>query len=252
MKLQNRVAVITGGGTGIGSDAAITMAREGAKIIVTGRRMEPLQETVQIIKKNGGDAYAVPADVTVIEDIQRLKETAMELYGRVDILVNNAGSSGIKPFLETTRDDFDRVIAIDLRSVFEVTQAFAPIMIEQGRGSIINVSSILGEFGTKGQATYCAAKGGLNNLTRALAAELGPAVRVNCVSPSHIETPMMQGSLDYLRSTGKIDKLEKMFPLKRIGYPQDTSGLILFFASDDSSFITGQIMLVDGGLSCYV
>lgn len=252
MKLENRIAVITGGGTGIGQDAAIAMAREGACVVVSGRRKEPLEETVKLIKEFGGKAAAVPTDVTSSDDIKRLRETTLDLFGVCDILVNNAGSAHARPFLETTMEEYDRIMQIDLRSCFEMTQAFVPGMIEKGKGSVINVSSILGAFGGKGMATYCAAKGGLNNLTRALAAELGPAVRVNAICPSHIETPMMAGQLDYLRAKGKMDKLEKIFPMQRIGYPADTTGPILFLASDDSAWITGTIMLIDGGMSCYV
>lgn len=252
MRLKDRVAIITGGGTGIGKDAAITMAKEGARIIVTGRRPEPLAETVQLIKSAGGEALAVPGDVTSLEDIQGLKNTVMERWGRVDILVNNAGTAHSKPFLEISMEEFDHILQVDLRSVFAMCQAFVPVMQQQGGGSIVNISSILGVFGGLRMSAYCAAKGGVNNLTRALAAELGPSVRVNAICPSHIDTAMMAGIFEYWKSTNKWDKLLKVFPLKRVGIPEDVSSAILFFASDDSSWITGQILVLDGGMSCYV
>jgi len=253
MKLNGKVAVVTGGGTGIGRDAALLLAREGARVIVSARRLEPLQETVQMIEAEGGSALAVTCDVTRYSDIENLYQKAMEWAGRVDILVNNAGASHTKNFLDITMEDFDEVINVDLRSVFAMCKVFVPQMIQNGGGSIINVSSILGVFGGRGMSLYCTAKGGVNNFTRALAAELGPhGIRVNAICPSHIETPMMQPWLDYLRSAGKFEKLEKVFPLRRIGYPQDVSSAILFLASDDSAWITGIAMIIDGGMSCYV
>ncbi|MGE5418249.1 MAG: SDR family NAD(P)-dependent oxidoreductase [Acidobacteriota bacterium] len=253
MKLKEKVAVITGGGTGIGRDAAMALAREGAKIIVSGRRLEPLEETVQLIKSEGGEAAAVSADVTNWDSISALQEATKKLYGNVDILVNNAGSALYKPFLDITLEEFDYVMNIDLRSVFAVTKAFVPMMIENGGGSVINISSILGVFGGMNQSAYCAAKGGVNNMTRALAAELGPMqIRVNCICPSHIETPMMAPMLDHLKEKGKMEKLEKVFPLRRIGFPADTSGAVLFYAGPDSSWVTGTIMVLDGGMSCFV
>ncbi len=147
MKLKDRVAVITGGGTGIGQDAALTLAREGAKVVVSGRRPEPLEETVKLIKEAGGEAAAVPCDVTDAADIERLKNKTVELYGRCDILINNAGSGMNKPFMDTTLDDLDYIYKIDLRSVFAVTQAFVPLLAEHKNGAIVNVSSILGYSG---------------------------------------------------------------------------------------------------------
>ncbi|MGE5398579.1 MAG: SDR family NAD(P)-dependent oxidoreductase [Chitinophagales bacterium] len=252
MKLADRVAVITGGGTGIGQDAALTLAREGARVVVSGRRIEPLQETVKLVEEIGGEALAVSCDVTVDSDIERLRDETMNKWGRVDILINNAGAAMMQKFNDTSLEDFDKVYRVDLRSVFAVSKAFVPIMQEQGKGVIVNVSSILGVFGGLRMSAYCAAKGGVNNLTRAMAAELGPAIRVNAVCPSHIETPMMSGSFEYLKSQNKWEKLLKVFPLKRVGYPVDTSNAILFLASDDSSWITGNIMVLDGGMSCFV
>lgn len=252
MKLKDQVVIISGGGTGIGKEAALLMAKEGAKVVVCGRRPEPLSETVALIKAQGGEAIAVPTDVTKDEDIANLKETTMSVFGRVDVLVNNAGTAWMKPFMETTMEDFDYIYRVDLRSVFAMCKAFVPVMLQQGKGNIINISSILGVFGGKSMAAYCAAKGGVNNLTRALAAELGPKIRVNCLCPSHIDTAMMEGIFNYWKQTNKWEKLLKVFPLKRVGYPADVANAILFFASEESAWITGQVLVMDGGMSCFV
>lgn len=250
MKLSGKVALVTGGGTGIGRGAAISLAAEGAAVIVMGRRAEPLEETVNYIKSNGGEALPLAGDVTRTEDIVKAHDIIKERWGRLDILVNNAGSGMRKPFLEVTMEEFDYIYKIDLRSVFEMTQVMVPLM--QSGGSIINVASILGVLGSPNSSVYCAMKGGVVQLTRALAAELGPAVRVNCLCPSHIVTPMMEPAFKLAESKGKMDKLNSLFPMKRIGYPEDMNGSIVFFASDDSGWLTGNIFMIDGGLSCYV
>ncbi len=252
MKLEGKVAVITGGGTGIGRAAAIALAAEGARVAVMARRAGPLNETIDIIKEAGGEGIAIPTDVTVSEDIEKARVKLCEEYGRLDILVNNAGSALFKPFAQTSLEDFDRIYRVDLRSVFAVSQLMLPLMLENGGGSIINISSILGVLGGKNSSAYCAMKGGVVQLTRALAAELGPEIRVNCICPSHIITPMMEDELSRIESKGKMDKLVKMFPMKRLAYPEDMNGSILFFASDDSRWLTGNILMVDGGLSCYI
>lgn len=251
MRLAGKVAVITGGGTGIGKAAAISLAAEGAKVLITGRRPEPLNETIAEIRSQGGAALAHPGDVTKTADLQKIRDVVKENWGRLDILINNAGSAMRKPFMQTTLEEFDNLYQVDLRSVFSVTQAMLPLMLENGGGSIINIASILGVLGSSHHSAYCAMKGGVVQLTRALAAELGPAVRVNCLCPSHIVTPMMQAEIDRLAAAGKMDKLNRIFPMKRVGYPDDMNGAILFFASDDSAWLTGNIFMVDGGLSCY-
>jgi NAD(P)-dependent dehydrogenase (short-subunit alcohol dehydrogenase family) len=250
MKLAGKIALVTGGGSGIGRGAAVALAAEGAAVIVMGRRLKPLEETVSIIEKSGGQALALAGDVTISEDIIKVHNTIKERWGRLDILVNNAGSAMRKPFLEVTMDEFDAIYRIDLRSVFEVTQVMVPLM--SSGGSIINVASILGVLGSPNSSVYCAMKGGVVQLTRALAAELGPAIRVNCLCPSHIVTPMMEPALKQAEAKGKMAKLNSLFPMKRIGYPEDMNGSIVFFASSDSSWLTGNIFMIDGGLSCYV
>jgi len=252
MKLEGKIALITGGGTGIGKAAAQIISLEGGISIVAGRRIAPLEETVAEITRAGGKAMAFSTDVTSIEDIAKLRDIIKNKYGRLDILVNNAGSALFKSFLDTTVEDLDRLYQVDLRSVFLVSQYMVPLMKEGGGGSIINVSSILGVLGGKKVSAYCAMKGGVVQLTRALAAELGPDIRVNCLCPSHIITDMMEDEMQRIEAAGKLGQLNKMFPMKRVGYPQDIKGILLFFASEDSAWLTGNIFMVDGGLSCYV
>ena len=252
MKFNGKVAVVTGGGTAIGKSAAIALAKEGAKVVIVGRRSGPLEETAQEIKAFNGEVLAVPTDVTKVDEIESLRDKIDSTWGRLDILINNAGSAMRKPFMETTLEDFDYIYNIDLRSVFAVTKIMVPLMQKGGGGSIINISSILGVFGARNSTAYCAMKGGVVNLTRAMAADLGPEIRVNCLCPSHIVTPMMQPEIDRLQAAGKMDKLNRLFPMKRVGYPEDMDGAILFFASEDSKWLTGVVMLIDGGLSCYV
>lgn len=252
MKLNGKVALVTGGGTGIGKSAAIALAKEGARVVVVGRRSGPLEETVQEIKAGGGEALAVSTDVTSGSDLEKLRDLTESTWGRLDILINNAGSGMRKPFMETTLEDFDYIYNIDLRSVFAVSQVMVPLMMKNDGGSIINISSILGLFGGKNSTAYCAMKGGVVNLTRAMAADLGPKIRVNCLCPSHIVTPMMQPEMDRLEAAGKMDKLNRIFPMKRVGYPDDMDGAILFFAGDDSKWLTGNAFVIDGGMSCYV
>lgn len=252
MRLKDKVAIVTGGGTGIGKSAAIALAKEGANVMVMGRRPEPLDETVTEIEQTGGKALACPTDVTQIDQIKNAAEIVQKSWGRLDILINNAGSGMRKPFMDTTLEEFDQLYQVDLRSVFAVSQVMVPLMQQSGGGSIISISSILGVLGSADSSAYCAMKGGVVQLTRALAAELGPDIRVNCLCPSHIVTPMMQPALDSLEAAGKMHKLNRLFPMKRIGYPEDMDGTILFFASDESKWLTGNIFMIDGGLSCYV
>ena len=252
MKLKGKVAMVTGGGTGIGKSVAIALAVEGAKVVVLGRRLEPLQETVREIVEAGGEALAVSTDITKIDQINNALQQVKETWGRLDVLVNNAGAGLRKSFLEISLEELDTLYNVDLRGVFAVTQVMVPLLKEAGGGSIINIASILGVTGSPNFTSYCAMKGGVVNLSRALAAELGPEIRVNCLCPAHIVTPMTQSKHDRWVATGKADALIRRFPAKRIGSVEDMNGSVIFFASDDSLWITGQVVTIDGGLNCYI
>ena len=252
MKLSGKVAMVTGGGTGIGKGAAIALAAEGAKVVVLGRRLEPLQETVNEIVEAGGEGLAISTDITKIDQIKGALQKVTETWGRLDILVNNAGAGLRKSFLEISLEELDNLYNVDLRGVFAVTQTMVPLLKEDGGGSIVNIASILGVTGSPNFTSYCAMKGGVVNLSRALAAELGPEIRVNCLCPAHIVTPLTQSKHDRWAATGKTDALIRRFPMKRIGSVEDMNGSVIFFASVDSRWITGQVVTIDGGLDCYI
>lgn len=245
MRLENKVAIVTGGGSGIGQAIAILFAKEGAKVVAAGRRLEALQSTVVEIEKSGGEAFAVITDVSSFSSVQNLIQKALEKFGRIDILVNNAGIYLPGDAVSTTEEDWDRVLAIDAKGAFLCSKAAIPSMIERGKGKIVNIASIAGLFGFEGSLAYCAAKGAVVNLTKEMALDLGPKnINVNAIAPGIIETDMTQGFLqDENAKKGFLDKI----PMGRIGKPLDIAYAALYLASDEADFITGEILVVDGG-----
>lgn len=245
MRLENKVAVVTGGGSGIGQAIAILFAKEGAKVVVAGRRLEALQSTAAEIEKLGQEALAVTADVSSFSSVQNLVQKTLEKFGRIDILVNNAGIYLPGDAVSTTEEDWDKVLAIDAKGAFLCSKAAIPSMIERGKGKIINTASIAGLFGFEGSLAYCAAKGAVVNLTKEMALDLGPKnINVNAIAPGIIETDMTQGFLqDENAKKGFLNKI----PMGRIGKPLDIAYAALYLASDESDFITGEILVVDGG-----
>jgi NAD(P)-dependent dehydrogenase (short-subunit alcohol dehydrogenase family) len=249
MKLKNKVALITGAGSGIGRATAILFAKEGAKVVVADIVKEAAEETVKLIKEAGGDAIFAIADVTKASDVQKMIETAMNYYGRLDILVNNAGVNIMAPISETSEELWDKIININLKGVFLGCKYAAPVMIKQGGGVIINTASTFAFVGALNFSAYCASKGGVAAFTRALALELAPyKIRVNCICPGTIETPLVK---QIWEKSGKPEEMResrlKLHPIGRLGKPEDVANAALFLASDDSSFITGTALFVDGG-----
>jgi 3-oxoacyl-[acyl-carrier protein] reductase len=243
MKLKDKVAIITGAGQGIGKEIALAFAKEGAKVVVTditGKEKEVAKE----IKKMGREAIEVKVDVSKMEDAKRMAEEALKAFGRIDILVNNAGIYPFKPFVEMTESDWDKVINVNLKGAFNCTKAVVETMIKQKYGKIINITSIAGTVVGFPQLThYCASKAGITGFTRALALELAPyGINVNAIAPGPIETPGTQ-------TLGKeaYENFKKAIPIGRWGKPEDIASLAVFLASDESSNITGQVIVSDGG-----
>ncbi len=252
MRLEGKTAVITGGGSGIGRASAVRFAAEGAKIAIAGRNVSRLEETAEIIRKNGGECLCYETDVRQEEQIQCLVKKTLEEYGKIDIVFNNAGVGYSAPYVmdstvKTPSEDWDEILAINLRSVFYMCKTVLPHMIERRSGVILNCSSINGVIGC-GADAYSASKGGINALSRALAVDNAKYnIRVNVVSPGATDTPMIQSAYDEIE--GFYDYWSNAAPLGRMALPEDVANAALFLVSDEASFITGQNLMVDGGLS---
>ena len=245
MRLKDKVALITGAGTGIGYGLALGLAKEGAKIVANYRSSKGgAEEVAARIKEVGGDAVAVQADVSRIEEVNRLVERTVEVFGRIDILVNNAGIALWKPFFEITEDIWDRTIDTNLKGTFLCSQRAAKEMVKTGGGKIINITSSGGYAALEYLAPYCASKGGITLLTREMAMELAPyKINVNAVGPGSIEVERnLRDDPDY-NETHK-----KLIPIGRVGKPEDLVGAVVFLSSEDSDYITGQVLYVDGGM----
>ena len=249
MKLDGKVALITGGNSGIGRATAALFAREGATVVLTGRNQERGDLVAQAINDDGGEAIFIRSDVRVAEDCRQAVEETMERFGRIDVLFNNAGVYHPKTVPDCTEEEWDETIDSSLKGAFLMSKYALPSMIEGGGGSIIHNSSGWGILGGDRAAAYCAAKGGLVVMAKAMAIDHGPdGIRVNCVCPGDVETPMLPDDAekrgmaweDYL--AGASDR-----PLGRIGTAEEIARAVLFLASDDSSFVTGTALVVDGG-----
>lgn len=244
MRLKDKVAIITGSTSGMGRATAELFAREGAKVVVTGRNEKRAKEVVDKIKAEGNEAIYVIADTSKVEDSKIILDKTLEAYGTVDILYNNAGALSITPIQEVTLEEWNRVFNVNVTSVLYLTQLVAPIMKEKGKGVIINTGSVAGFAAHHGFAAYCSSKHALGGLTKSMAWELGPEIRVNGIAPGAIHTAMV----DSVGGPEAIDGMREGSPLKRIGKPDDIATVALFLASDDSSFIDGQMIRVDGGI----
>lgn len=245
MRLQNKVAIVTGGGTGIGRGIALMFAKEGAKVVVAGRRMEPLNEVTNTIKTAGGEALAVQTDVSLVDQVEAMFKQTMDKYGRVDILVNNAGIYLPHDAVSATEEEWNKVISIDLKSVWLCSKVVIPQMINQGGGKIINIASIAGLVGFAGSAFYCATKGAVVNLTREMALDYASKkININAIAPGVIESEMTK---PFLTDENYTKSLLDQTPVGRIGKPEDIAYGAVYLASDESSFVTGHILVIDGG-----
>jgi len=249
MRLEGKVALITGGTSGIGSATALRFAKEGAAVVITGRNAERGEDVVRQITAQGGDAMFVRSDVRLADDCRNAVEKTLERFGKIDILFNNAGVFHPKTIPECTEEEWDETIESSLRGAFLMSKYALPSMIERRSGSIIHTSSGWGFQGGAGAAAYCAAKGGLVVMAKAMAIDHGKdGIRVNCVCPGDVLTPMLHDDAekrgmswdDY--AAGAADR-----PLGRIGSVDEIADAVVFLASDESSFITGESLVVDGG-----
>jgi 3-oxoacyl-[acyl-carrier-protein] reductase len=245
MLLDGKVALVTGGSRGIGRAIAVALAREGAKLAINFAGNEKAaEETKALVEQAGSEAILLKADVSDKDADAALIDTVIKTYGKIDILINNAGITRDNLMLRMKEDDFDAVIDTNLRSVFYLTKAAAKSMMKKRTGRIINMSSVVGLTGNAGQVNYAAAKAGVLGITKSAAKELASrGITVNAVAPGFIETDMT----DVLSDTVKESLLHEI-PLKRMGEPKDVANAVLFLASDQSAYITGQVIHVDGGL----
>jgi 3-oxoacyl-[acyl-carrier protein] reductase len=245
MKLEGKVAIVTGGGRGIGRAIAAVLAAEGAKVAVNySRSAEAAAQTVAQIRKAGGTAMAAQADVASADEIAALVTQVVEEFGQVDILVNNAGITRDKLLLRMSEEDWDAVLDTNLKGAFLCIKAVAPLMVKQKSGVIVNVGSVVGRVGGPGQANYSASKAGLFGLTKSLAKELGSRnIRINAVAPGFIETEMTEVlKADYREA------ILKQIPLGRFGAAKDVARVVAFLCSSDAAYIHGEVITIDGGL----
>ncbi len=246
MRLADKVALVTGSGSGIGQAIAERFAREGAKVIVNDLYRERAEETARRIAAAGGEALAIQADVAQSAAVQAMVEQGLATFGRIDILVNNAGASRGDDILTFDEATWDWNLAVVLKSVYLCSRAVLPQMIERRRGAIVNISSVNGIVGL-GEEAYSAAKAGMNVLTKNMAVKYGRfGIRVNAICPGTVRTPIWGPRLE--KDPQIFEKLAKWYPLGRVGEPEDIANAALFLASDEAAWITGALLVVDGGL----
>jgi 3-oxoacyl-[acyl-carrier protein] reductase len=245
MRLENKIAIVTGAGQGIGRGIALALAKEGAKVVVSDIS-DKVYDVVKEIQAVGSEALAVKADVSKSEDTMQLAAEAVKKFGRVDILVNNAGIYPFKALVEMTEQDWDKVLNVNLKGVFNCTKAVLPNMVQQKSGNIVNIASVAGVVvGWPYLVHYSASKGGILGFTTTAAIELAQfGIRMNAIAPGAISTPGAQ-----VTSEEQLKQTIQMIPLKRMGQPEDIANLVVFLASEESSYITGQCIVADGGLT---
>jgi NAD(P)-dependent dehydrogenase (short-subunit alcohol dehydrogenase family) len=254
VRLKDKVALITGASSGMGRATAVLFSKEGAKVVIVDVNAEGGNETVNMIHRNGGSATFFKGDVTKETDVKKAVEATVAKYGKLNILFNNAGIVFVKDLMDTTEEEWDRVLSINLKGMFLMSKNAIPEMIKAGGGSIINTASIYGMVGATKYTAYCASKGGVITLTKAMALELAPhKIRVNCVCPGSISTPMLEKETAiWSKIWGKPPEevraeFVKTEPIGRLGLPEEVAYSVLFLASDESSFVTGSAFVVDGG-----
>jgi len=246
VRLKGRVAIVTGAGSrGLGRGIALTFVREGAQVAIAGRTLSKLEDAARELKEAGGEIEMIQADVSRPDEAAMIVTRTMNRFGKIDILVNNAGVIVRKPFLETTPEEWDQIFAINARGYFLCAQAAAREMVKQGKGKIIMISSDSALVGIPPLSAYASSKGAVLSLTRTMAVELASHhINVNAILPGTVETDLNRDKLADPQWRGEI---LKRFPLGRLGMPEDIASAALYLASDDSDWMTGQYLIVDGG-----
>lgn len=244
MLLKDKVALVTGATRGIGRCVALALAAQGAHLVVVGTNAEKAVEFSAELEQSGTQALGIGADVSLAEDVERLVDSTKERFGRIDILVNNAGVTRDGLMLRMKEADWDTVIDVNLKGAFLCTRGVARLMTKQRNGRIINISSVVGQMGNPGQANYCASKAGLHGLTRSNARELAKRqITVNAIAPGFIETDMTEFLTEQQRK-----ELTSQIPLERLGHVDDIAATVVFLASEQAGYITGQVIGVNGGM----
>ena len=252
-RLAGKTALITGAGTGIGRAIALAMAREGAEVALAARRRELLDAVAREIGGAGGVAVAIQCDVTNRASVENAIAVTVKRFGGLNVVVNNAGAALVADAEKTSDEDWRRILDVNLTGTFLVSRAALPEFRRAGGGAIVNIGSVLGLVARKDRAAYCAAKGGVTSLTKAMALDHAhEKIRVNCICPSIVETPLGTASL---ASTGDVEEARRVrareIPLGRLGKPEDVAELAVYLASDEASWVTGAAWPLDGGLTAY-
>jgi len=242
--VNGKIALVTGGAQGIGKAISLLLAEKGSDVIVSDVNLEKAEETAREIGAFGRRSMAIRANVAVFDEVEKMVQALIERFGRIDILVNNAGIARDKLLLRMTEEDWDAVLDINLKGTFNCTKAVIRHMSKQRSGRIVNIASVVGEMGNAGQANYSASKAGVIGFTKTIAREFASrGITVNAIAPGYIVTPMT----DALPEKAK-EELKRMIPMERLGQPEDVAQAVLFLVSEASSYITGQVLNVNGGI----
>jgi 2-hydroxycyclohexanecarboxyl-CoA dehydrogenase len=244
-KLDDKVAIVTGAGRGIGRGIVEKLAAEGARVVVSDIDEGSARETARAI---GGESVGLRADVTSKESVEAMVKEVMDRFGRIDVLVNNAGWDKVGPFLKSDESDWEKVIAINLYGTLHCCKAVLPVMVDRGYGKVVNIGSDAGRVGSSGEAVYSAAKGGIIAFTKTLAREMAPyKINVDCVCPGPADTPLFT---EIGEENPKLrEALQKAIPFRRLARPEDVANAVAFLVSDEAEYITGQTLSVSGGLT---
>jgi len=244
LDLKGKVALVTGAAQGIGKAVALLLARNAADLVISDINLEKAEETAREIQSIGRGAMAIKVDVANLGDVEQMVEAVLERFGHIDILINNAGITRDRLILRMTEEDWDAVLNINLKGTFHCTKMVIRHMSKQRNGKIVNIASVVGEMGNAGQANYSASKAGVIGFTKTIAREFAQrGINVNAIAPGYIETPMTEALPEKAK-----EELKRIIPMERLGRPEDVAEAVLFLVSEASSYITGQVLNVNGGI----